>query len=272
MEDRVKLRTVPKYGDRGTGDVAKLQHALGVVTEDDWFGKGTLKALQKLQKAKGLKGTGVIPANGGKTFEILGLFLEPPQEDEITIPPSDFDNFFGAIYVGYDLDLLGKKETDPELNSRLVPEWPKEGLPGYKSLMGNSRPWCAVRVGYALRRAGLKGTDSAGASSYSKWGRQGDFWFGAVLPIKHKSGGRHVCIFLYWHDEAKRIAVTLDGNRDNTFGVFLTDLSGKGDTLVGGPRWSKELPDGIKATKEQVLAKYPFFKPGSKGTSATTTK
>lgn len=254
------LKSIPKYGDRGTGDVATLQEALKV-TADDWFGDETLKALQKLQKANGLKGTGVIPADGGQTLKLLGLSFKPPGEDETAAPPKT-DNFFGAPWVGANIDLLGRSETDPELNARYVPEWKLEGLPGYKTLSGNTHAWCSVRENADMRKVGVKGTNSAGAASWSKWGRKCPFWFGASLDIKHKGGGRHIGDFLYWVDEKRKIAAVLGGNQGNKFSIVATNLSGSGDTLVAGPRWSKDVADGQFVTKAQVLAKYPFLKVG----------
>ena len=105
--------------------------------------------------------------------------------------------WFGAPWVGANIDLLGRHETDPELNARYVPEWAKEGLPGYKTLAGNTHAWCSVRENADKRKVGVKGTNSAGAYSWSKWGRKSPFWFGCTLDIRHASGGRHVCDFLY---------------------------------------------------------------------------
>ena len=270
----LKLKTIPKYGDHGTGDVRLLQLTLNDLglykgSPDDWFGDKTLKALQAFQKSKGLPGSGIIPADGGMTFKLLNLEFSPLKETEIPVIdiPSKYDNFFGAPWIGANIDLLGKLETDPELNKRYVPEWKLEGLPGYGTLSGNKYAWCSVRANADRRKVGVDGTDSAGAASWSKHGRSCPFWFGAALPIKHKSGGRHIADFLYWINEKKKICATLDGNRSNRFDVNITDLSGKGDTLVGGPRWSKKHPDGMIVTMEQVLYKYPFLK--VKGSSSS---
>ena len=181
------------------------------------------------------------------------------------VSKSDKSAYFGAPWVGANIDMLGRYETDKELNERYVPEWKLEGLPGYKTLSGNTYAWCSLRHNADRRKVGAKGTNSAAASSWSKWGKKCPFWFGATLDIQHKSGGRHVCEFLYWIDERKKIAATLDGNRSNQFGVFETDLSGKGDTLVTGPRWQSDWPDGCEVSMGDVLKMYPHLKVGSKG-------
>lgn len=183
------------------------------------------------------------------------------------VPKAEPGDYFGARWIGLDLDLLGRNETDPELNARYVPEWKNVGLPGYKTLIGNAHAWCAIRVSAVLRRSKVivKGLNAA-AASLSNYGRKCPFWFGALLDIVHRGGGRHACFFLYWIDEKKKIAATMDGNRGNLFCVARTDLSGSGDTLKNGPRWPTLEPDGQLVSMADVLAKYPHLKVGSSGT------
>ena len=178
---------------------------------------------------------------------------------------------FGAPWVFANIDLLGKHETDPELNKRYVPEWKLEGLPGYKTLAGNKHAWCSVRENADKRKVGVRGTNSAGASSWSKWGKKCPFWFGAALPIRHKSGGRHIADFLYWIDEKLEICAALGGNQSNRFSVAQVNISGNKyghDELVGGPRWALDYPDGQFVSMKDVLIAYPFLKVG--GSMAST--
>jgi len=176
---------------------------------------------------------------------------------------------FGAPWIFANIDLLGREESDPVLNARYVPEWKLEGLPGYKTLAGNSHAWCSLRENADKRKVGVKGTNSAGAASWSHWGRKCPFWFGATLDIQHYSGGRHVADFLYWIDEKKQIAAMLGGNQGNRFSVVSNDFSGHGDHLVTGPRWAMDFPDGQLVSMHDVLAAYPFLKVGGKGGSTT---
>jgi len=194
----------------------------------------------------------------------------PKKVMDLPTRPSPAGGYFGAPWMGLDMDLLGRHESDPELNKRYVPEWKNVGLPGYKTLVGNRHAWCSIRCTAVLRRSNIpvKGL-TAGAASHSKWGKRSPFWFGCTLDIKHKGGGRHVCFFLYWIDEKKKIAATLDGNRGNRFCVARTDLSGAGDTLVTGPRWSNDWPDGQLVSMGEVLKVYPHLKVGGSGSSGT---
>lgn len=176
---------------------------------------------------------------------------------------------FGAPWVIANHDMIGREESDPVLNARYVPEWKLEGL-DYKTLAGNDHAWCSLAANADLRKVGIKGTDSAGASSWSKWGTISPYYFGAILPIEHQSGGRHVCKFLYWIDDHSFLCATLDGNKNNRYAVNVTDLSKHGDKVVPAPRWPLNWPAGMFVSKEEVLKKYPFLKfNGSAGGSTT---
>lgn len=231
--------------------------------------KDFIKALQTALNSRGEKLT-VDGDLGSKTRAALLKYhidISASLAPVIAPPPIAQGDFFGAPWIGIDIDLLGRDETDKEMNARFVPEWALEGLSGYKTLAGNRHAWCSLLVNHKLRKAGVKGTNSAGASSHSKWGKKSPFWFGATLDIQHKSGGRHVNFFLYWIDEKKKLAATMDGNRGNKYCVAITDLSGRGDKLVTGPRWSNDVADGREVSMAEVLAKYPFLKVGSVGGS-----
>lgn len=223
--------------------------------------KEEIKARQKFLNSLGadLVVDGII---GPKTLAAEAKFAPP-----LPIPKVDPKNYFGAPWIGVDVDLLGRTETDPELTRRLAPHWKKVGLPGYvaKGLVSSARAWCALRVHYALSKVGVPTEKlNAGAYSLSSYGAGSPFYFGALLPIKHRGGGRHAAFFLYWIDEAKKIAATLDGNRSNKFAVFATDLSGRGDTLANGPRFPKGMT-GQFVSKAEVLKAYPFLKVSGSG-------
>lgn len=262
---------VLKYGDVHE-DVKRLKKILNMLGADlnadnpNYFGE-TKAAVENFQRTHGLNVDGVV--GNTETWPLL-LSLEKKMNSGTVTPPVLGDDF-GAPHIFVNLDLLGLDETNPLLIARYEPEWKKEGLPGYKGLAGTPRAWCSLLVNADLRKAGLKGTDNAGASSWSRWGRKCPFWFGCVLDIAHEKGkgGRHVNRFLYWIDESKRIAATLDGNRGNKFCVARTDLSGSGDILVAGPRWGSDWADGREVSMSEVLAKYPGLKVGSvaKGTT-----
>lgn len=183
------------------------------------------------------------------------------------LPKVSPKGYFGAPWVGANIDLLGRHESDAALNARYVPEWKLEGLPGYKSLEGNARAWCSVKLNADLRKVGVKGTNSAGAYSWSKWGMRCPFWFGSVLDIKHRSGGRHVAFFMYWVDQASGLAAIYGGNQGNKMSIVSQTINRGADVLVSGPRWSKDVSDGQFVSKADVLKTYPHLKVGGVGGS-----
>lgn len=189
---------------------------------------------------------------------------------EVQNPVLNKGDYFGAPYIGKGIQFLGDHETDAAMTAHYAPHWKKVGLPGYvkKGLSGNDRAWCSLKVDKDMTDAGLKGTGSAGAYSWSSWGRKCPFWFGAVLDIKHRSGGRHVAYFLYWIDEAKGLAAVMGGNQGNRFSIVSQTINKGGDVCLKGPRWSSQLPDGQFVSKAEVLKAYPHLKVG--GTAGST--
>lgn len=238
------------------------------------FGPRVEQAVKQFQRSRGLLVDGVV---GPKTAAEIELAVAAALENATKssegkpLPAPSKSEYWGATWVGANIDLLGRHESDPLLNARYVPEWKKVGLPGYKTLVGTRHAWCAIRVSADKRKVGadVKGLN-AGARSLSKYGRKCPFWFGAELDIIHRGGGRHAATFLYWIDEAKKLCASLDGNRSNRFAVNVTDLSGKGDKLISGPRWPNNWPDGQFVTKAEVLKRYPFLKVGGSSVGGST--
>lgn len=200
-------------------------------------------------------------------LEKYDVQISVSKPEVVAAPPIAIGDHFRASWIFANLDLLGLSETDSQLNARYVPEWALEGLSEYKNLAGNDHAWCSLRANADRRKVGVKGTNSADAASWSGWGKKCPFWFGAALDIEHKTGGRHVADFLYWIDKENRIAATLNGNLGNLFCIAKTDLSGSGDRLVTGPRWSNDVADGIEVSMSDALAQYPFLKVGSQRSS-----
>ncbi len=225
--------------------------------------------VKKLQQALNEKGQSldVDGEPGPQTKNALKNFdAQVSLVRTVPVIPVTSDEYFHAPWIGSNIDLLGLNERDPVLNKRLVPEWAKEGL-DYKTLSGNDHAWCSVLVNADFRKLKIKGTDNAGAVSWKKYGRECPFWFGAVLPIEHQSGGRHVNRFLYWIDKDARLCATLDGNRGDTFCVAKTNLARGGDILDSSPRWPIGWQDGLSPTMAEVLRAYPFLKVGGQGSS-----
>lgn len=179
--------------------------------------------------------------------------------------------YFGAPWVGSHLDLLGRYETDPVLNKRLVPEWRHMArATDYTTLSGNEHAWCALLVSSCFRKVGITSTNDPAAASYSAYGTECRYSFGAILPIRHQSGGRHVCFFLYWLDKASGMAATLDGNKGNRFSVTRTRIHPSADSVVPGPRWPASTPLTRLVPMAEVLASYPQLTVDHEASESTT--
>lgn len=183
---------------------------------------------------------------------------------EVPVNPVVSGDFFGAPWIGSFIHLLGRSETDSQLNAELVPEWKNLGLPGFKTLAGNDHAWCALFGNASYRKQGIKGSGSAAAAKVRNWGAECPYWFGASLGINHASGGDHETFFLYWVDQAKKLAACYGGNQSNKLSVAQYNLSGNKaghDEVINGPRF----PTGWKGQSvamADVLAKYPQLKVG----------
>ncbi|MER9177773.1 transglycosylase SLT domain-containing protein [Mesorhizobium sp. M0955] len=167
----------------------------------------------------------------------------------------------GAKWISYAIDYLGLSETDPTLNKLLVPHWAAVGLPKWKTLEGDERPWCSNFADWLVSQAGYEGTHDAEAKSWRTWGKASPYWFGAILGLRHASGGSHVTFFLYWIDKELKLAACLGGNQTDHLNVAVYNLSGNdsdNDTVVNGPRWPTNAPDGQAMSSSEARKLVPF--------------
>lgn len=74
-------------------------------------------------------------------------------------------------------------------------------------------PWCACLANAALKRTGFKGTNSAAAKSFDGYGTKCELKYGAVVTLRHKSGGRHVTFFVRLDSNGNMVC--LGGNQGN---------------------------------------------------------
>jgi uncharacterized protein (TIGR02594 family) len=101
-------------------------------------------------------------------------------------------------------------------------------------------PWCAACVNSFLNTNGYKGTNSAAAISFAKYGIELAYAIpGCVLVMRHPSGGNHVTFFSKWIDESKHIAECIGGNQSNSIKASIFNLSGNraGHDQVVAYKW-----------------------------------
>lgn len=133
----------------------------------------------------------------------------------------------------------GKSENDSAFSKFMSQFWKLCKL-NYTTIAGNSYAWCAESMNAALDQTGYKGTGSAAASSFTDFGTSCGWVQGAILPIRHANGGRHVTTFDGWEDQSKMLAYCFGGNQSDHMQRSLYNLSGNAqghDEVISGPRW-----------------------------------
>lgn len=77
-------------------------------------------------------------------------------------------------------------------------------------------PWCSSFVNWVVRKCGLKGTNSAAAKSWMKWGKELKKPVKGCIVVFSRKGGNHVAF--YDHEDANYIYV-LGGNQSNSVNI-----------------------------------------------------
>lgn len=112
-------------------------------------------------------------------------------------------------------EISEKEIKGPQNNPRII-EYHKTTLLGAKT---DEVPWCSSFVNWTMREAGFKGTDSAAAASWAKWGVKSEPVVGAVVMVLR--GGKsigHVGFYLGEGKTPDRIKV-LGGNQGDAVSI-----------------------------------------------------
>lgn len=118
-------------------------------------------------------------------------------------------NFTSTPWMGFASSQLGQTEYSPEDNPAII---------GYHATTGRFKtdeiPWCSSFVNWAISQAGIKGTNSASASSWSRWGKKlNKPAYGSVASIDFGGGIHHVG-FVAGINSSGRI-ILLGGNQND---------------------------------------------------------
>lgn len=138
---------------------------------------------------------------------------------------------------------LGWNETNND--KELSQYWKYVHLP-FTTVRGREHAWCAMTANAALIESGYVGNGNAAAVSFVKYGTPCDYIFGAIIPIRHASGGHHVTFFHHWINEKMKIAALLGGNQSNGIRITGFNLSGNasGHDECASPRWPVKVGAG----------------------------
>ncbi len=211
-----------------------------------------------------------IAIRNGLSIEAL-LHMNPHIADHNLLFPGDMIRFVGAVPVSEETE--DSMESDPSTAVMLDAPWyaKAKGELGISEIKGklhnNTRildyhrsttltkklagsdetPWCSSFVNWCVKGSGLKGTDSAMARSWLKWGQKLETpQEGCIVVFARPSAGPnagHVAFFV--KETAQRIRV-LGGNQSNQ---VKESYYGKDDLL--GYRWPKGKPK--KPAAEPVI-------------------
>lgn len=124
---------------------------------------------------------------------------------------------------------LGQHEIPGPKDNPLIDE--AFALCGISWAEDHTTPWCACWLNLMLKRGGVKGTNSAAAVSFCKWGQKvhiDDLQLGDVVVFEWRDGSHHVAFFTRWldnDDEENERLECLGGNQ--------TDPNGGAVTLKG---------------------------------------
>lgn len=206
-----------RLGSKGT-EVMRLQlllnSKLGLrvpLKEDGVFGVKTQLAVMALQQKNGLKQDGIV---GPKTWTILGQSSKPKPLVHETVAVNASWMLIAQAELG-----IHENSLPGEHNQRIIEYHNTTSL----KATTDEVPWCSSFVNWVITKAGSKGTNSAAAKSWLKWGTHVNVpQRGAVVVIKRKtsgndavtgsSSGYHVGFFVTQTPTAVRL---LGGNQAN---------------------------------------------------------
>ncbi|MBK9264360.1 MAG: TIGR02594 family protein [Polyangiaceae bacterium] len=233
---RPTLRMPCGYGDAGPhlrDEVRQLQQQLRRwgynVPADGQFGPRTDAIVRDFQRKRGLKVDGIV---GPGTWD--------------AVLAADAKNI-GSSFVDRHADT---PDTDPAVNAKPAsgdgPAWMKvakkeEGTREVRGRAANPRiiayhattglrarsdevAWCSSFVNWCMKQCGIRGTDSAAAASWKKWGSSSTSRYGAIAVVYNAgmanssltATGNHVAFLV---EETKTHWVLLGGNQSNSVKV-----------------------------------------------------
>lgn len=128
------------------------------------------------------------------------------------------------------LSRLGWTEFDHD--AELSKGWPLVKLPQFHTVIGILHAWCGMSLATALHACGYKiPAGAAGAQNWDGYGESIDWKKngiprGAVVRIRHHTGGAHVSTADRDHAPGEQVAQLLGGNQGNGIRVSVFNVSG----------------------------------------------
>lgn len=203
-----------KKGSKGT-KVETLQIALTrlgyFLKADGDFGSKTLAAVKAFQTNNTLKADGIVgPITQGVIdvkLKALGTGIPAPAP----VSPDD-----QAWMIWLERNKGQKEIAGSKANQFIVDTFQYTSLKNHKLALSDETAWCAALANAALRKNGMKGTNSAAAKSFDKYGEEATLDRGMVVTTKNpKTGQRHVTFCAKKPKAGDKTFIGLGGNQGN---------------------------------------------------------
>ena len=113
---------------------------------------------------------------------------------------------------------IGVKEVPGSGDNPRIVEYLKTTILGKPDNENDETPWCSAFVNFCLKKAKVKGTNSAWARSWLKWGREleqedsMEDWEGCICVLERGENHGHVGFLSDWNDDQVQL---LSGNQAN---------------------------------------------------------
>ncbi len=172
------MQTILRSGSRGS-EVKQLQTLLNAklkptlkIAEDGVFGPSTDLLIKKFQAISNLGIDGVV---GPITWAALTGKTKPNENPARIAPVTS-----STPWMSYARNEIKQKEIKgAEHNPRIIAYHATTTLNAEK----DETAWCSSFVNWSLKQAGIKGTGSAAAISWLKWGKSTNAKSGAITVI-----------------------------------------------------------------------------------------
>lgn len=164
---------------------------LGYLTSVDGdFGSTTRDNLKAFQTDHSLKADGIY---GSLTQDVMAKEIASLPKSKDPTPVDDSD----TPWMTWLERNVGQKEiAGNKANQFIVDCFQYTSLANSRMALSDETAWCAALANAALRKSGFKGTNSAAAASFDKYGVALDKpKYGCIVTFKWEGGDRHVTFY-----------------------------------------------------------------------------
>lgn len=226
----------PDAGPHLREEVRQLQHQLRrwgyAVPVDGQFGPRTNAVVRDFQRKRGLGVDGVVGANTWDALLVadaknlggsfVDRYVDAPEAD---LAPATTNSVPDAGNGPAWMAIAKKEEGTREVagraaNPRIIAYHAATDL----RARSDEVAWCSSFVNWCMKQSGIRGTNSAAAASWKKWGNASASRYGAIAVVYNAAmansslttTGNHVAFLV---EETKTHWVLLGGNQSNSVKV-----------------------------------------------------